>query len=358
MVICFLAPANSAHIIKWCNYFTTRGHEVHVISFVNDKIPGTSVHFIDCGAEGDSSDLKKINYLFRAKKIRRLVEEISPDIVNVHYATSYGAVAALSGLKGYILSVWGSDIFSFPLKSPLHKALLKFSLNRADYLFSTSRAMADEAGKYTEKEFEITPFGVDMELFSPDKRKRNDDDFIVGTVKSLACEYGIDYLIKAVSLVRKEHPEIPVKLRIAGKGPEEISLKNLAKDKGIDDITTWLGFISQEEAAGEWANFDLAVVYSVSESFGVSAVEAESCMCPVIISDLPGLMEATSPGITSLVVPVEDEKKLAEAIYTLYLDESNRSDMGKKGREFVKEHYEYHRCFEKIERLFESIRTS
>lgn len=357
MVICFLAPANSAHIIKWCDYFITRGHEVHVVSFVNDKIPGTSVHFVDCGANGDSSDLKKLSYLFKAKTIRKLVEEISPDILNVHYATSYGAVAALSGLKGYILSVWGSDIFSFPLKSPLHKALLKYSLNRASYLFSTSRAMADEAGKYTNKTFEITPFGVDMELFSPDKRKRNENDFVIGTVKSLAPEYGIDYLIKAVSIMRKDHPEVPIKLRIAGKGPEESSLKNLAKETGIDDVTTWLGFISQEEAAKEWANFDLAVIYSITESFGVSAVEAESCMCPVIISNLPGLMEATSPGTTSVVIPGKDEKKLEETIYALYLDESKRSDMGKKGREFVRENYEYHRCFEKIETLFESIRT-
>ena len=38
---------------------------------------------------------------------------------------------------------------------------------------------------------------------------------------------------------------------------------------------------------------DLAVIPSVEESFGVSAVEAQSCGCPVIISDLPGLKEST-----------------------------------------------------------------
>lgn len=49
--------------------------------------------------------------------------------------------------------------------------MLQFSLNRATQIFSTSRAMAKEAAKYTSKDFVITPFGVDCKLFSPNKTK-------------------------------------------------------------------------------------------------------------------------------------------------------------------------------------------
>lgn len=58
----------------------------------------------------------------------------------------------------------------------------------------------------------------------------------------------------------------------------------------------------KEQAACESANMDCAIIPSESESFGISAVEAQACSCPVIISDIPGLMEATNPGVTSLVV--------------------------------------------------------
>ena len=44
MKICFLAPANSAHTIKWCNYFVSQGHEVHVLSFTQGQIPGVQIH--------------------------------------------------------------------------------------------------------------------------------------------------------------------------------------------------------------------------------------------------------------------------------------------------------------------------
>lgn len=354
MKICFIAPADNYHTKKWCNWFCNRGHEIHVVSFTDSAIDGVTVHSLNTNVNVHGNDLSKLKYLQYAGKIKRIVEQIKPDVINVHYATSYGTVAALSGLKGYVLSVWGSDIYDFPNKSIFHKAMLKFSLSRAKYIFSTSNAMAEETRKYTKKQIEITPFGVDTELFSPDKRDRDsaDGDFVVGTVKALTPKYGIEYILKAVAIIKNEYPQIPIKLRIAGKGSHEEEYKSLAASLGIDCITTWLGFITQEQAAKEWANMDIALVPSIYESFGVSAVEAQACGVPVIVSDVPGLMEATSPGITSAVVPRKDERALAEAIVRLYNDPMMREKMGNEGRKYVEESYELNHCFEKIYRFF------
>lgn len=355
MKICFVGPANSLHIVKWCTWFSNHGHDVHVISFSPAVIPNTDIHVIDVGVSVGSSDLTKIKYLFAGKQIKDLIDAIRPDIVNAHYATSYGAALALSGVKNYIVSVWGADVYDFPKKSIFHKFLVKYSLKKANYLFSTSHAMAMEAGKYTDKKFEITPFGVDMELFNPNKRTRKEDDgsFIVGTVKSLSVKYGISYLLRAVAEVKKQGI-VPIKLRIAGKGPQEAEYHKLAAELGIDDITTWLGVISQEEAAKEWANMDVAIIPSIleSESFGVSAVEAQACGIPVIISDIPGLMEATKPGKTSVVVPRCDYLRIAEQINNFYYNLAKKKGMGYSGRIFVMENYELNHCFSQVENLF------
>lgn len=358
MKICFIAPADNYHTCKWCTWFQRKGHMVDVISFTNAIIENVNVHWIDCGVDVQESDVKKIKYLLQFIKVNKLVKKIKPDIVNVHYATSYGAVVALSGIKKYVLSVWGLDIYQFPQKSIFHKMMLKYSLRKATYLFSTSNAMAEEGRKYTNKPFVITPFGVDMDLFSPQKRNREEDgNFVIGTIKTLAPKYGIDYLLKAVSIVRHENLNIPIQLRIAGKGLCENEYKQLADQLEIADITTWLGFVSQEQAAQEWSNLDLAIVFSSdeSESFGVSAVEAQACEVPIIISDIPGLMEATAPGDSSMVVPRMNERALADAILVMYEDEKRRGIMGKKGRKFVKEKYELEPCFRKIEHLFFDI---
>lgn len=355
MKICFVGPANSTHIIKWCTWFHNQGHEIHIISYTVGKIENVKIHFVDIGVNTEGHDFEKLKYLLTGKKIKRIIQKINPDIINVHYATSYGAAMALSGINNYILSVWGADIYDFPKKSPLHQALLRFSLNKAACLFSTSRAMASEAKKYTDKKFIITPFGVDMDLFNPNKRTRtkNDSIFVVGTVKGLSDKYGIADILRAVAEIKKKNT-IPIRLRIAGKGSQEKEYRKLACELGIDDITLWLGFVSQEEAAKEWANMEVAIIPSTleSESFGVSAVEAQACKTTVIISDIPGLMEATKPGITSIVVPRNDAKSIAKVIEQLYENPELRYKYAEAGREFVYKKYEINACFNYIQNKY------
>ncbi len=359
MKICFAGPADSIHIVKWCRWFTGHGHEVFVISFTKGKIPGVRVYTIQTSARPQGSDFSKIRYLFSGRAFREIVKKEQPDIINAHYATSYGAAMALSGVKNYILSVWGSDIYDFPKKSPLHQALLKFSLRKASMLFSTSRAMADEAVRYTSKKFEITPFGVDMKLFSPDKRTRpaGSHPFVIGIVKTLDDLYGIDYLIKAVSMIHTQRPELSLSLRISGTGPEAETYRRLAEESGIADFTVFNGHISQSQAAKEWADMDVAVIPSVldSESFGVSAVEAQACGVPVIISDVPGMREAVRPGKSAVIVNRRNAQEIASAIVALFRDESKGRNMGLCGRKYVTDNFELNDCFNRIEDLYLQI---
>ena len=151
-----------------------------------------------------------------------------------------------------------------------------------------------------------------------------------------------------------------IKVRIAGNGSHEKEYKELAKELGISSTVTWLGLISQERAAKEWANMDLGVVYSTlnSESFGVSAVESQACATPVIISDIPGLMEATLPDETSIVVPRCSESLLAEAIFKAYEDKKVMVEMGRRGEKFVRQEYELNNCFMNIENLYRDFQKA
>lgn len=353
MRICFIAPADNYHTRKWCQYFVDRKYDVHVISFQKGELPGVTLHWINSGAKTNSTDISKLKYLTKARQIKRIVDDLHPDVVNVHYATSYGTSVALSGIRHYILSIWGSDIYAFPKKSLLHNIMLRFSLMRAERILSTSKAMAEEAQHYTKKTIAITPFGVNMDLFSPKRRTRaqNDGVFVVGTVKALTPTYGIDVLLRAVKIVVEKRSDIPIRVRIAGKGIYDIEYKELADHLGIGHLVEWLGFISQKQAAMEWANMDVCIVPSRLESFGVSAVEAQACARPVIISDIPGLKEATDPGVSSVVFSVADEAELADAIILMYDNPEHRRNMGLVGREYVVHKYELNHCFARIEKI-------
>ena len=98
-----------------------------------------------------------------------ILKTFKPQLLHANYATSYGLLGAMTGFHPFVLSVWGSDVFTFPKKSFAHKMLFKYNLNKADKILSTSRFMSQEISKYTSKKIEITPFGVDLEKFYPYK---------------------------------------------------------------------------------------------------------------------------------------------------------------------------------------------
>lgn len=339
-------------MVKWCNWFSSKGHEVHVVSFVPGIIECCQIHFLDIQVNAAGRDFEKIAYIFAGHKIWNIVKAISPDIISVHYASSYGVAVAFSPIKKYILSIWGSDIYQFPQKSIIHKQLLKISLKRADKILSTSTAMANEAKKYVLRDYEVTPFGVDVDLFNPNKRIAylEKGRLRIGNVKALSDIYGIQYIIEAAAIIKRKSPDLNVVVVIAGDGPDKEKYKELAKK--LDVNVNFLGRISQEQAATVWANIDIAIIPSLSESFGVAALEAQACGTPVVISSADGLLETTNPGITSIVIEQKNSKSIADAVIELYNNPNKMETMGIEGRDLVTKKYELGMCFSRIENIF------
>jgi glycosyltransferase involved in cell wall biosynthesis len=359
MRICYLSDANSIHTKKWCNFFVNKGYDVHVISLNHAEIKGVTVHSCDMELDKirNGSSVSKMSYIANVKKIKKFIAEIKPDILHAHYATSYGLFGALSGFKPYILSVWGSDVYDFPKGSFIKKKMLQYNLSKADVILSTSKVMAQETKKYIDRDIEITPFGVDINLFAPslDKFSKDKEKVIVGTVKTLEPKYGIEYLIRAFSIVRKSHENLY--LEIAGEGSQKEYLLNLCDELKISPYVKFLGFLNQGTVVEAFNRFDLAVFPSIldSESFGVAAVEAQACGTPVIVSNVGGLPEATSPDVSSLLVEPKDVNGIAIAMERLVSDPDLRIKMGRNGRKFVIDNYNVEDNFNKVDRIYKSI---
>lgn len=360
MKICYLADINSAHTHKFLNYFKKKGYEIDVISLGDGEYEGVNVHCLNVNDSvmKNSSDGGKLEYLKKIKRVKKLIKEINPDIVHAHYATSYGLLGALAGAHPYIISVWGSDVYEFPLKSSVHKMILKHNLKKADCILSTSNVMKEVTQQYTAKQIKVTPFGVDTEKFKPEASKEKDEkELVIGTIKTLEEKYGIQYLVKAFIKVCRKYPDMNLKLKIGGKGSQLEYLENLCAEAGIKDKVEFLGFLNQDEVIKTFQNMDIAVYPSTldSESFGVAAVEAESCGIPVIVSEIPGLMESTKPGFTSLVCEKKNPDDLAEKIEKLINDKKLREEMGKNAREFVLENYDLNDNFNDIDKIYKEI---
>jgi glycosyltransferase involved in cell wall biosynthesis len=290
--------------------------------------------------------LKKVLYLKTLRDLKKYINEFSPDIVHAHFSSSYGLLGALSGFSPYFISVWGADVYDFPKKSFLHRFILRFNLSRADKLFSTSNVMANETKKYTSKELEVIPFGVDLEKFKQIKELHKifpPNSIVIGSIKALEDKYGMNVLIDAFAELKKRYPSLPLKLLLVGRGTRESSLKDKVAALGLNEDTVFTGFIPVETVPLYQNLLDIAVFPSVldSESFGVSVIEANACGKPVVVSDKGGLPEVVKDGVSGFVVPANDVAALAGAIEKLINDPHLRTQVGLKGRERVKAMYDW-----------------
>ncbi|MBN1992356.1 MAG: glycosyltransferase [Anaerolineae bacterium] len=340
--ILFLAGATSIHTNRWVNAITNRGYEVHLLSLhpLRDVLD-PKVFFYQ------APFTPNLGYFTSFLWVRRLIAAIKPDLVHAHYAAGYGTVAALAGFHPTILSVWGYDVYEFPNKSWLHKNLLKFNLARADKILSTSYVMAKETNKYTHKPIEVTPFGIDLSQFKPQKTITDNlfapQDIVIGTIKTLDEKYGLKYLIQAFRLLKDKYPGLPLKLLIVGGGPQEALLKNLVKELKLTEWTVFTGHILHADIPKYHNALSVYVAPSVldSESFGVAVIEASACEKPVVVSNIGGLPEVVEDSVSGFVVPPRNPPQLAAAVERLVLDEALRTKMGRAGRERVANLYNW-----------------
>ncbi len=367
MKILMFADPGSAHTIKWVNYLSEKGVEIFLFGLSefnkedyswNSNLKIESTKLKDRLFTRNDGAFLKLTYLKALPRIKKIIKKFNPDILHSHYASSYGLIGALSRFHPFIISVYGSDVFNFPTKNCITKELLKFNLSKADKILSTSKVMAKEIAKYSGKDVEITPFGIDISIFQPCNTKEklfDKDDIVVGTVKSLEEKYGIEYLIRAFKLVSDRHPEIPLKLLLVGKGTKEEYYKKLVSDLGLSKVTRFMGYVNQKEISIYHNVIDISVFDSLEESFGVSVLEASACGKPVIVSDAGGLPEIVEDNITGIIVPRRNAGATADAIEKLLMDEGLRKQMGINGRKKVERHFNINDNVEQMVKIYNTV---
>ena len=353
MRICYLASAASIHARRWAEHFAAQGHQVEIVSFEppGDLDGQVRVHLLKKRCS------KTIGCFLCAAYVRKLLVQSKPDILHAHYASSYGTLGRLCGRHPYVLSVWGSDVYEFPNRSPLHREMLKRNFKRADSVCSTSEIMAHEIRKYCDRPITITPFGINCDQFRPMAKDHADEsEFVVGTVKSLEPVYGTEHLIRAFARFKQKYTgKLKLRLVIAGEGHLRAHLRGLTVQMGVADAAEFLGAIPHSAVPGLLARFSVFANLSNSESFGAAPLEASACALPVVATNVGNLPEIIRDGITGLIVPPKDENAVADAFLSLAQNREMRNSLGTAGRKFVLANYDWSVMAKRMESLYTSI---
>jgi glycosyltransferase involved in cell wall biosynthesis len=156
---------------------------------------------------------------------------------------------------------------------------------------------------------------------------------------------GVDILLKAMPLILKRHK---VTLDIIGGGVRGDYYKALVQQLGIEESIRFRGFLPHDMMPEEYSTADLFVFPSRRESFGLVLAEAMASRLPVVSSTAGAIPEVVENGVTGILVPPEDPKKLANAVVHILDDPEKMKQMSVKGKERVKEYFTWDKVAKKV----------
>jgi glycosyltransferase involved in cell wall biosynthesis len=366
--LCIISNMNSAHIIRWTKILLLKGFDISIISneHYEGKIP--NVKIIECLSKSYSFFLNKyIHELYRAVRIRTILNRIKPDIVHIHSFDYIHPLMIslvnffLNGFPNLIVSTWGTDVIGSSSTRSSWRGTLskKILLTQAKEITATTHFLAKATSRLApkNKKIHVIPFGIDCKAFSKSKDYyRKSSDFItLGFIKHLKPKYGPDYFLKAMPLILREFPE--TSLIMAGKGEMEYSLKELSTHLGIEKKIQFIGYIEYEAVPAVLENIDIFVMPSIedSETFGVAAIEAQAMEIPVVASNVGGVSEAVQDGKTGILVEPRNIESLANTVIKLIANPELRKRMGKNGRQFVVDNYDLRKNVLLLEDIYRNI---
>jgi len=202
------------------------------------------------------------------------------------------------------------------------------AFTRADVIQAISTFLGRWARRRDFKgHLEVVPNGVDVARFShkempavideiKDKLGKRMGDVFLITTSRLVRKNGIDVVIEALALL-PEH----VKFIVAGIGPDDLSLKRLARERGVADRVRFLGEIQSADIPKYLQASDIFIRSSRSEGMGNSFVEAFAAGLPVIGTQEGGIAdflfdEKRNPDkpVTGWAVDVDSPEQVAHAV--------------------------------------------
>ena len=273
---------------------------------------------------------------YKPRSIRRMLSDLRPSLVHVELepGTQPASTAVHEALRLEIPSV----VFSWeslPRKRGFfEERRYRRTLSEASGVIGGNRlAETILAGAAPTVPAMVLP---QQGIVAPPAAERpSRDSLTMAAVGRLVPERGIDRLLRACGQLMG-----PWSLLVAGTGPEQESLEDLAQRLGLASRIRWLGAISRREVTALWKDVEAIVAPSRStpewvERHSTVILEAMAHgVAPVVSSDssLPDLV-----GEAGVVVSSDEE--LLIALQELVMNRERRATLGQAGRKRVLDHY-------------------
>jgi len=298
-----------------------------------------------------SEQVNKIHYydfhhgfdIFSAIRLYISIKKLAPDIIHDHTNTIIAIIFMLLTRIPVVHTEHGAGVMdNYPrskiIKYILYNILCKF----IKYFIAVSNKMKNKMVNVNNKKTDnviVIPNGVDYELINSmvlnedvPSELFNDQFYKIGFVGRLTHVKGIDLFLFASKKILEMNPN--VFFFVIGDGELRTELYQLANNLGLNNNVFFLGY--RPDAIALMRHFDLYLMTSHFESFGLTIVEAMGVGVPVVAANTEGpLTEIIDDTVDGILVWNREPDALAHAAIGLLEDEPLRRKMGAHARRKV-----------------------
>jgi glycosyltransferase involved in cell wall biosynthesis len=315
------------------------------------------------------ADLQVDPFLLRYRsRVRETLRRFQPDLIHFISLGDCGTLAALMARELGVPTVasWHTNVHEFAAwrmrgmlpflpagwKAGLSGAVERQVLSLTLRFYGTSRlifapnpeliGMIEQGTGRT-----VLPMhrGIDLDLYHPAKRRRDDDAFVMGYVGRLASEKNVRFLAELEKgLLARGHKDF--RFLVVGPGTERAWLEaNLQHGE-------FPGVLKGEALATAYANMDLFVFPSHTDTFGNVILEALASGTPPIVTTGGGPKYLVRHGVTGMVG--DSDEAFIENVSQLLNDRQRHKAMRQAARE-ESHKYSWDAVFERIYEQYRGV---
>ncbi|HTU54337.1 MAG TPA: glycosyltransferase family 4 protein [Acetobacteraceae bacterium] len=286
----------------------------------------------------------------RLWRYRRLLAHLRPDVlVTSNWGAIEWAIANLVPLARHIHTEDGFGVEERDRQIPRRVWTRRFALRRSRVVVPsrTLLRIASEAWRLPPRQLRYVPNGIDLARFFPAPEPPQSDVPVLGAVAGLRPEKNLSRLLRAAHLLAATHP---LKLVVAGNGPERARLASLASELGL--AVAFLGDIA--DPAPFYRSLDLFALSSDTEQMPLSVLEAMASGLPVAATDVGDIAAMVAPENRPFISG-RDDASLARSIGALIDAASLRRAIGAANRHRAMHEFDELTMFRRYRALLEGV---
>ena len=242
------------------------------------------------------------------------------ELIHVHWAIPTGLIGVWAGKllkKPVVVTIHGSDFRMATERSSFLTKIFLYVCQRAKQIMCVSELQEKEIQKMGIRQEKIMTFsmGIEKSFLEAGRNRTEIPEGRPHTVlsnRNLLPLYNVSLLIRAIPKVLKEEPY--TKFIIAGDGQEREALSREAENLNVSSFIEFLGRVPHEKMADLLATADIYVSTSLYDGTSVSLLEAMGSGAFPIVADIPANREWITNGQNGFLVPVDEERYLANRI--------------------------------------------